>query len=64
MHKKCTLGLYSKLRGSAISQPIAMKFVTHIDLTYVFNVILFFVDWSQDWGLMQSYVRVLLLLEC
>jgi len=42
----------SPARGVAISQLIAMKFGTRVELTYVINFAEFGVDQSQGWGLM------------
>jgi len=48
--------LYFTIRGGAVSQLIAMKFGTLIELTYVINFITFGVDWSQGWGLVSSQI--------
>jgi len=53
-----TLVLYftSGPSGGAVSQLIAMKLGTPIELTYVINFAKFGVDWSQGWGLVSSHI--------
>jgi len=46
----------SPLREVAISQLIAMKYGTLIELTYVINFIKFGVDRSQGWSLVSSQI--------
>jgi len=40
----------------AVSQLIALKFSTLIELAYVINFAKFGVDWSQGWGLVSSQI--------
>jgi len=43
----------SPVRGGAVSQLIALKFGTLIELSYVITFAKFGVDWSQGWCLVK-----------
>jgi len=50
-HTKMHFGVIFTKRGSVISKPIAIKFRTLVDLSYVINFPNFGVDESHDWVL-------------